>query len=346
MNLPSLRILLATAAFFFSISAAPAADGAKGFQTVGVQLYLPNDAMQKRVPNVQALATFIKAVQQICTEHFASSEIADSLAIVVAIKPGNQARYWFVSSRYTPDGDFDTLRAKLAKIPAPTVVGGPVTFAIQSSIAGGAPKTLSKELPIPKEWKVAAQATNSKEPLRVPDGFLKLVWPGSEFDETIPAEFVTQVLEPLGGKILRPKDWFYSEGHHGPVYIWTLSREDTSGNRPYTTGVRIQTFTDIKAGAGKTAKQFILDFVASKKKEATKVITTRAEKEEYLFTRIGLETEEGPYHILYSLFWGSNDLDIAVVSIAGTTKEHWATYAPIFDKMSVFELIDIKRFKK
>ncbi len=163
--------------------------------------------------------------------------------------------------------------------------------------------------------------------------------------ETAPTEFVTQVLEPTGGKIQRPKDWFYSEGHHGPVYSWTLSREDTSGNRPYITGVRIQTFTGVKKGTGKTAKQFILDFVAAKKKEATKVIKTCDEKEQPPFTRICMETEEGPYHILYSLFWGTN-IDVAVVSIAGTQKELWETYAPVFDKMSTFELIDMKRFEK
>jgi hypothetical protein len=39
-------------------------------------------------------------------------------------------------------------------------------------------------------------------------------------------------------------------------------------------------------------------------------------------------------------------MDLAVVSIAGTTKELWETYAPIFDRMSAFELIDMKRFEK
>ena len=64
--------------------------------------------------------------------------------------------------------------------------------------------------------------------------------------DTPPTEFVTQILEPTGGKIPRPKDWFYHEGHHGPVYDWMLTREDTTGGKkPYTTGVRIQTFTGI-----------------------------------------------------------------------------------------------------
>lgn len=160
-----------------------------------------------------------------------------------------------------------------------------------------------------------------------------------------PSVFVTQVLEPTGGKIARPKDWFYAEGHQGLVYTWTLSREDTTGNRPYTTGVRIQAFFGVKEDAGKTAKQFILDFVESKKKEA-KVLKTCDETNQVLFTRVCLETEEGPYHILYSFFWGSNGLDVAVVFIAGTQKNLWETYASTFDKMSAFELIDKKRFQK
>jgi hypothetical protein len=163
--------------------------------------------------------------------------------------------------------------------------------------------------------------------------------------EAAATEFVTQVLEPTGGKIERPKDWFYAEHHRGPVYDWTLSRESTENNQPYVTGVRIQTFVNVKAGAGKTAERFIRDFVASKS-ASSKVLKACLTEDQGLFTRTCLETEEGPYHILYSLFWGTSGLDVAVVSIAGTTKDLWATYAPVFDRMSAFELIDMKRFGK
>jgi len=133
------------------------------------------------------------------------------------------------------------------------------------------------------------------------------------------SDFVVQVLEPTGGKILRPKDWFYAEGHQGPVYTWTITREDISGGKSYTTGVRIQTFVGVKQGTGKSAKQFIYDFLASKKTQA-KVLKLGEEENQGLFTRICLETEEGPDHILYSLFWGTNGMDLAVVSISGTRK--------------------------
>jgi hypothetical protein len=160
-------------------------------------------------------------------------------------------------------------------------------------------------------------------------------------------EFVTQILEPTGGKIQRPKGWFYTEGHSGASYKWILSREDAS-KAPYTTGFRIQMLVGVQEGTGKMPKQFVLDFVESKKKEA-KVLKTCGENNQGMFTRVCLETEEGPHHILYSLFWG-NDIDLVVVSIAGTTKELWGTYAPTFDRMNHFELIDMthfmKRFKK
>ena len=169
---------------------------------------------------------------------------------------------------------------------------------------------------------------------------------GDPHTNTAPTEFITQILEPTGGKILRPKDWFYCEDHRGPKYMWTISREDASDGRRYTTGVRIQVFSRIKAGVGKTAEQFIRDFVHSKQSAQCKVIRTFPEVQMDMFCRIGLETEEGADHILYSLFWGSNELDLAVVSIAGTKKEFWETYALTFQKMGEFEIIDMNRFGK
>ena len=102
---------------------------------------------------------------------------------------------------------------------------------------------------------------------------------------------------------------------------------------------------NVQEGTGKTAKQFILDLMAARAKNATSVIKTCDEKDQGLFTRICLETEEGPYHILYSFFWGSSGMDVAVVVIAGTLKQLWKIYAPTFDKMSDFELIDMSRFQ-
>lgn len=157
-------------------------------------------------------------------------------------------------------------------------------------------------------------------------------------------EFVTQILEPTGGSIQKPKSWFYTESHQGPSYTWILSKEDAS-KAPYITGVRIQTLIGVERGTKRSPKAFVSDFIDSKKKEARTVIKNCPEKDQGLFTRVCLETEEGPYRILYSCFWG-NDIDVVVISIAGTTKELWPQYSEIFDSMSSFELIDMKRFEK
>jgi hypothetical protein len=65
-----------------------------------------------------------------------------------------------------------------------------------------------------------------------------------------------------------------------------------------------------------------------------------------MFVRMCLETEEGPYRVLYSLFWGAAGLDVAVVSVAGAPKEEWQRYQPVFERMAAFEIIDMKRFPK
>jgi hypothetical protein len=166
---------------------------------------------------------------------------------------------------------------------------------------------------------------------------------GESLSVSEPTDFVTQILEPTGGKILRPRNWFYSEGHRGPTLMWTISREDSRNGAPYITGVRIQVFRGLKAGAGKTAEQFIRDFSATKSSQS-KVIETFPEVDQGLFRRIGIQTEEGANRIIYSLFWGKNDLDIAAISIAGTSKELWDVYSSTFQAMGEFEIIDMARF--
>jgi len=142
-----------------------------------VLLYQPDKVLQERLPDGDAsdLGKFVNAVEKVCTDHYATSNTPESLAMVVAVKPKSKARFWFVSSRDTPDKDFDALRQKLAKIPVPKVVSGPVAFAIRSSIAGGDPKKPCDEVPRRKEWLDAI--AKSKVPLVAPDGVLKVIWP-------------------------------------------------------------------------------------------------------------------------------------------------------------------------
>ncbi|MEP6668062.1 MAG: hypothetical protein ABJF10_02855 [Chthoniobacter sp.] len=325
------------------------AAAATGFKTERLSLYQPDEVLRARLTSTESLAEYFKKLEAVCTDFFATATEPETLHIVVAVKPGKQARFWFVSSTREDDKGLEPLRQKLEAVPPLEVFAGPLAFAISARIAGGDGKNGFKDKnvgpPIPKEWAEAVKG--AKSPVQVPDGFLAAAWPDAPGIATAvpaPAGFVNQVLEPTGGRIFRPKDWFYVENHHGPVYMWTLSREDSADDHAYATGVRIQLFTGVQKGTGKTPQEFILQFVANKTKQV-KVIKSCEAKDQGLFTRMCLETEEGPYHILYSLFWGSKDLDLAVISISGTTKELWDKYSPTFDRMSEFELIDMKRFE-
>ena len=315
---------------------------ASNLETNEILLYQPNGVLERRILDAGKLAEYIVRLQSVCQSFLAGDKTPETLDIVVAVRPGKRSRVWLVSSTRAADGpQRRSLRKKLGEVAPCEVNGGPIAFAIVARIAGGG-GTRSKELPMPKEWQDAAsKGTN----LPIPDGILDILWPSAlAVDKAkAPPGFTMQVLEPTGGKIPRPKDWFYRENHKGPSYTWTLSLEDPSKG-PYTTGIAIQTLVGVKEGTGKSPREFVLDYLSSKKKEA-KVLETCGETDQGMFTRVCLETEEGPHHILYSIFWG-NKMDIVVVTIAGTTKELWDTYSTTFDKMGAFELIDMTRFEK
>lgn len=312
-----------------------------------VRLYLPDDILRQRLSNATILADYIKSLQNSVTAFWKNAEDvkAKGLLLAVGVSPERKARVWCDAV----DGEISNevlarLEKELGDVPPVAVKNGPIAFALELNLWGQKPQNFPET---PKAWANAAQKAGRA--LGIPDELFTVVWPdGASASQsggvTVPIEFVTQVLEPTGGKILRPKEWFYTESHRENSYAWILSREDASKGS-YTTGVRLQAIVGIKQGTGKSPKQFVLDFIDKKKKEATKVIESCAENNQVLFTRICLHTEEGPYHILYSLFWGNN-IDIVFVSIAGTTKELWETYVTTFDKMSAIELIDMKRFDK
>lgn len=163
-------------------------------------------------------------------------------------------------------------------------------------------------------------------------------------NDTIPEGFVLQIMEPTGGKILRPKGWVYNEAHRESSWMWTISKEDTHGGKvSYDTGVRIQAFMGVLEGTGKNPEQFMKDFVSKKREAADKIHKDCDPVDQGLFTRTCIEVTEGDYRILYSVFWGNN-IDIAVVSIAGAKISDWEANSKFFDAMSAFELIDMKRF--
>ena len=172
---------------------APVSGARPGFESHNIVLYQPEDVLDARVGAVDDLARYIKQLRGVCTRYFAAADTPETLAVVVAIRPGRHAHVWFISSvRPGADPRRESLRHELEAVPPCEVRQGPVALAITATVAGGDGKDLtgdkgSKAI-IPREWQDAA---NGKEGLLVPDGFLDLVWPDS-------APFVPGVLPPAG----------------------------------------------------------------------------------------------------------------------------------------------------
>jgi hypothetical protein len=164
----------------------------------------------------------------------------------------------------------------------------------------------------------------------------------------VPKGFVEQTLAPTGGKVNKPRGWFYAQNHtreNGAYHLmWTLSKEKPKDGH-YDTGFRIQYFMGVRKATGKTPKQFILEFIQRKRQEAKEVPRDCKPRTEGAFTRVCLETEEGPYHILYSLFW-ENAGDDAGITISGAKKEEWEKMVSIFDQMLEVKIIDWEYMKR
>ena len=93
--------------------------------------------------------------------------------VAVGVKPGKKARVWCEAV----DGDIPPetlteLDKKLGDVPPVAVKQGPIAFAVEIKLSGQKPEKFPE---MPEAWSEAAK--KSKEPLMIPDGLFKVVWP-------------------------------------------------------------------------------------------------------------------------------------------------------------------------
>jgi hypothetical protein len=139
----------------------------------GVVLLQPGTVVQARVPSVDAVADHIKAIEAAAGEAVAGHAARQAFSgfIVVAVRPGLQARAWL---------DFDTLvdldlqRQILAQVQAVkpfAAKDGLVVFAIKLSTWGASPS--KRQVPLPPEWR---KATRDGAPQAV-EALVLHLWP-------------------------------------------------------------------------------------------------------------------------------------------------------------------------
>jgi len=154
----------------------------RGFNVVTVVLYQPDSILAVRVQDGDSVAAYIADVRAVATAFFDGVARPELLDIVVAVKPLRRSRAWFVApDRLKSDPQLLALQLKIEKLRAPTVVGGPIAFAMLASLGGAQrklPDTKAFQPPIPDEWTTAAQAGGAQH-LSIPDDFLAAAWPES-----------------------------------------------------------------------------------------------------------------------------------------------------------------------
>ena len=160
--------------------AAGAADAPKGFDTSGVDFYLPQKVTAERA-SLDDLADYTKRLQAVCEAYYANSTAADDVDIDVAVRPGPQSRVWLISLAPPPaDQRLADLRQKLESVPPPPVKGGPVALSIHAIIAGGndQPPTKAGTPPqMPDDWKTVYIRSRNSKPVTF-DDMVNMVWAG------------------------------------------------------------------------------------------------------------------------------------------------------------------------
>jgi hypothetical protein len=145
------------------------------FEIAQNMLYQPDPVLQERVPDVDALAGFMKRIEEEGVAYWADVPrgAGQALTIVVAIKPGGVARFWLEPSPTGVDATLlNPFAARLRDLPVPSVRTGPVAFAMHATLWGGQPAGGGWAF-IPTEWQ---ERCVGKEVI-VPDGVLEIVWP-------------------------------------------------------------------------------------------------------------------------------------------------------------------------
>jgi hypothetical protein len=140
-----------------------AALAAEPLVVFNVLLLQPSKLLEARVPDVDAMAAYIQAVQAAAGEAVRASGAQQATGgyIAVAVRPGGQSKVWL---------DFDALldlalrRELLSRTQAVKpfeATGGPVVFALQVATWQGPPP--KRAAPAPIEWKPAARGEAALE---------------------------------------------------------------------------------------------------------------------------------------------------------------------------------------
>jgi hypothetical protein len=163
-------------AFVLLVILAAAALGARASEPItkfGVVLLQPSSVLEDRVPSVDAMADYIKAVEAASREAVLASPLKQSAGgfIVIAIRPGQKSKVWL---------DFDSLLdsqlsqqiiAKVTAVQPFEARNGPVVVTLKVGLWDG--RESKRVAPSPAEWKNATQQAGRQLDI---DSLIRRVW--------------------------------------------------------------------------------------------------------------------------------------------------------------------------
>jgi len=165
-----MRSLIASVLIWMAAALALAAEP---LAKLGVVLLQPSDVLEQRVPSVDVMADYIKAVEAAAREAVRNGGVRQSTSgfIVIAVKPGLKSKVWL---------DFDTLvdpetsRQLIARVTAVEPFearNGAVVFAVKVSMWDG--RESHRIAPSPPEWKAATRQAGRQLDI---DSMIERVW--------------------------------------------------------------------------------------------------------------------------------------------------------------------------
>jgi hypothetical protein len=161
----------------------------------------------------------------------------------------------------------------------------------------------------------------------------------------VPPGYVRQQLEPTGGEIARPIDWYFHTRQTPSGWIWTMSKEDARSGGAYLTGQRIQLMVGVEGSSGLTRAGFVDRYLADRRR-GNRVLMECPATDMGEFHRRCLEVvetgevdgEPRSFRVMYSLMWGKQ-LDMVVSSTFGAPAETWRADALRSEPMTGFRLL-------
>lgn len=333
------------ALLLFLISAPSIAADAKFGAIVLMQ---PEQSWQLKRIDIKTFAAFIEAVKAAVTDGVRDDPAKSGDAyLILAVRDDGKVNAWLDLEQ--PMGNETATRiliaAKAQK--AFPVLHGTVVFAIRV-LLGEASGASKPRQPFPPEWKAHAAGRSAEE--NEVEKLVERVWPRATKTASVrppfpvPDGFEVQPLDPFGGRIAKPKGWYFHSRGTPTGWLWVLAEQDPAKGK-WDTGSQIQLIAQVSKKAGKSPEEFVRDTLQQIKK-SSRVLRECEVETVGEFRRQCLEVVETvdgangkrEFRHLYTLSWHVS-ADMVVIALFATTPDKWESLRETHRAMSVYEVI-------